>query len=522
MRVRHLFSALAILAAGYGQNPNPNSTPGGCSLWLVADDLNLPDGGRVPNWPSRCGAPGARSDSQDLSPTYRVNMINGRPVIRFDGRTQFMRVAQARGLATIYAVIRIQDGSIYANRAVLGTGSLYFKASNTSGNVEVTYAADSGRATAEQWGVPLRLFELMSGSVDGAGRKTSVSISLNGSESAGNAPLVLPESFTRSKTMMLLGASLYNDSPTDFCACDLAELIAFDRVLSAPERARMESYFERKYWPGPGKHKYVFAGFNSDDTRLRIQSSDDGVVWTNENVSHMGLQMRDPSIMFYDNAWWIAHTGCGPTLDNCGGDGRHTFTIESSRYGGLWRYWDSVTAGTGTRPSTWAPEWFIDSDGSVHVFVAYAANGTGHRLTEVHALDRDLKSWSAPVTLHGDFPAEAIDPFVWKIGSTYHMLYSSGSCIGHAVAEMIQGQWKVTGSGDWAEWGCSWEGPFVLDAGGGRWRVYLDGTPQKLGGYFSSETMDFVTFTPVERVRTEAYGATGYLEHGTAIRVPGH
>jgi hypothetical protein len=284
----------------------------------------------------------------------------------------------------------------------------------------------------------------------------------------------------------------------------------------------VESYLERKYWPGPGNHKYVFAAFNSDDTRLRIQSSDDGLVWKDENVSHMGLQMRDPSIMFYDNAWWIAHTGCGATLDNCGGDGRNTFTIESSRYGGMWRYRESVTAGAGSRPSTWAPEWFIDSDGSVHVFVAHAANGAGHHITEVHALDRGLKSWSTPLELRGDFPAEAIDPFVWKTGSTYHLLYSSGSCIGHAVANTIQGEWKVTGSGDWAKWGCSWEGPFVLEVGGGRWRVYLDGTPRRLGGYFASETRDFVTFTAVERVRTEAYGATGYLEHGTAIRVPGH
>src|SRR6185312_15436824 len=157
----------------------------------------------------------------------------------------------------------------------------YFKASNTSGNSEVSYATDSGSATAEQWGVPQNVFELMGGTVEASAGKASVFISLNGDEASGSARLTAPEPGTRSKVMLLIGAALYNGSPVDFCACDIAELIAFNRLLNSVERTSVESYLEHKYWPGPGNHRYVFAGFDSDDTRLRIQSSDDGVVWKN-------------------------------------------------------------------------------------------------------------------------------------------------------------------------------------------------------------------------------------------------
>jgi len=189
MRVRPLLLGMAMLTASYGQNRNPIDIPAGCVVWLAADDVTAPDGSRVSVWPGRCGGASARSNAQDLSPAFRANMINGHPAVRFDGVRQFMRLPQIHRLATIYAVVRIQAGSIYANRGVLGTGPFYFKASNNSGSAEVTWETDAGKATAEQWGAPLNVFELMSGAVDASRGKISVSVSLNGAEAAGNAPL---------------------------------------------------------------------------------------------------------------------------------------------------------------------------------------------------------------------------------------------------------------------------------------------------------------------------------------------
>ncbi len=84
----------------------------GLKLWLKADAITgLNDGDAVTTWPDLSGnGNDATQATAAKKPVYKVNIINGKPVVRFDGLDDFLALTWAGGdLAqptTVFAVVK--------------------------------------------------------------------------------------------------------------------------------------------------------------------------------------------------------------------------------------------------------------------------------------------------------------------------------------------------------------------------------------------------------------------------------
>ncbi|MGI8967266.1 MAG: DUF4457 domain-containing protein, partial [Limisphaerales bacterium] len=85
------------------------------ALWLKADVVAANGDGTVSLWPDQSGNNNHAIQSNTVSmPVLVPNAINGKPVVRFNGVTNFMDVAHSSSLMTmgdltIYAVVRFED-----------------------------------------------------------------------------------------------------------------------------------------------------------------------------------------------------------------------------------------------------------------------------------------------------------------------------------------------------------------------------------------------------------------------------
>ena len=130
------------------------------------------------------------------------------------------------------------------------------------------------------------------------------------------------------------------------------------------------------------------------------------------------------------------------------------------------------------------------TDGSVHVICSASTAGTAgqFRPYRITATNADLSAWTSPVAL--GIPANYIDSFVVKTGSTYHNFLKNETTkyIEHATATSLNGPWTFVGTGNWAGWGSGLEGPALVRLPDGRWRIYFDQYGQKRYFYADSTT----------------------------------
>jgi hypothetical protein len=262
---------------------------------------------------------------------------------------------------------------------------------------------------------------------------------------------------------------------------------------------------------------YVFSTFwEASGSSLLIYKAPDDLNFT--EVSNSGYagptdNLRDPSIMKYsDGKYYVAFTtpegkGC------CGAD--LSFSIAVSPDLMTWTTFTTVPSGVPGTQTTWAPEWFKDTDGSINILVSIDPGG-GHRTYVFKATDSTLMTWQGP-TEAGIGP-DFIDTFVVLLGGTYHAFTknSATSYIEHATATSLTGPWTFVGTGDWAGWGVHREGPAVIQLPGGVWRAFIDGYGSGGHEMYTDSTDDFATWTTPAPI--PVIGNT--TSHGTVIGVP--
>lgn len=166
----------------------------------------------------------------------------------------------------------------------------------------------------------------------------------------------------------------------------------------------------------PAVAPYLMACFKPADEKLYLLTSSNGSSFTQLYAAIYTPPsggLRDPSITFHADKWWIVYTNAGSS-----------FGLASAPAGNLstWTHERNVsTAAIAGIDSTWAPEFFIDSDGSFHVFFAASTDSNAtHKIYETHPTASDWSTWSTPVDI--GLGTNYIDPFMVKIGSTYHLL----------------------------------------------------------------------------------------------------
>jgi hypothetical protein len=216
--------------------------------------------------------------------------------------------------------------------------------------------------------------------------------------------------------------------------------------------------------------RYVFTTFLGDaaaQEKLSVYTSTDGLKFTLlSNTGYGGPTgvLRDPSILKHkDGKYYVAYTLQSWTTSSM------SFGIASSTDLTTWKFLVETPARVTGARDTWAPEWFVDTDG-VHLIINIdtLGNDSDFRSYDFRAKDDTLTTWDAPVPL-GIGPNN-IDTFVVKMGTTYHAFSKNETTkyIEHATSSSFHGPWTWVGKGDWAGWGSGKEGIalFQLDDGG--------------------------------------------------------
>ena len=259
-------------------------------------------------------------------------------------------------------------------------------------------------------------------------------------------------------------------------------------------------------------NRYVGAFFNKANRTLEIVTSTDAVNFTvlyNGGFVGIGATLRDPSIFKHtDGKYYVAYTATNDA-SCCNAENRFGIAVSSDLV--IWSNFLTVNAGVTGVINTWAPEWFVDSDGSVNLLVNINTNATNYTTYRYTALNSALTSWSAPVAIIGP---NVIDTIIVKVGSVYHAFPKNANTqyIEHATSSSLNGPYTYVGTGNWAGWSTHREGPSLIKLDNGKWRMYLD-TYSTTGILYSDGNSDFTGWTTPAVL--PSIGST--LQHGTVI-----
>jgi len=217
-----------------------------------------------------------------------------------------------------------------------------------------------------------------------------------------------------------------------------------------------------------------------------LVASGDGITWAtsgNLYATPTGL-IRDPSVIKVSGTYWMVHT------DNTTASG--TIGLASSPDGVSWSYVALVSTGQGA-VHDWAPEWFQDTDNSLHVLFSSDAIGGGNKaIYELHPTDSSMLNWSSS-TLVFNKSSVVIDPFVEVIGGTYYLWYSQGG-LGYATSSSLLGTYTDHG----LLTALYYEGPSFMPMPGGGCRMYTFKSNSNILAYAQSN--DCVTLGTINTV----------------------
>lgn len=232
---------------------SPTVTPGGPGdfspiLWLKADALGLSDNDPVSTWTDSSGNGNDATSTGGARPTFKTAIVNGMPVVRFDGSDDFMKVtALPYGAFTIFYVYNVSTGGIIGEHSTNG--------GSNSGDYHYQPGGAHFAANATGGGGALSAFDSTSPSI-GTSTWLLISRTMDGTH-AGHLAWVNGVSVTRSSFVGTSNpgtATITDDyyigaraGTALFTAGDIAEIIIIPSVLSDPDRESIEAGLDLKY-----------------------------------------------------------------------------------------------------------------------------------------------------------------------------------------------------------------------------------------------------------------------------------
>jgi hypothetical protein len=209
------------------------------------------DGDPVDTWPDLSGnGLDAIQTVGGRQPTYKTNILNGYPVVRFDGNHEI----PAEGA---FPITGGQWTSFAVASRVGTTGNMCIASSDTNGEHRgpkwAWFADDGAYATAFNTaftsfddfggGVSADTFYLISAVRDGS----SVETFLNGVSSGGSTATTGTPEPGVSATPLFLGSDSGRSFGTQRLIGDIAEVIGYPTALSSTDRQAVEAYLAAKY-----------------------------------------------------------------------------------------------------------------------------------------------------------------------------------------------------------------------------------------------------------------------------------
>jgi hypothetical protein len=253
---------------------------------------------------------------------------------------------------------------------------------------------------------------------------------------------------------------------------------------------------------------YVFACFDDAAavSSMQIYTSPDALNFTKLLDTGFGGptgNLRDPSIMKYtDGNYYVVHTTPPAGTGCCGAES--SFNVAKSSDLKTWTSITQVPCGVAGVKNVWAPEWFKDSDGSIHVLVS-----VDQKTYRYEPTDGTFTKWGAGTWI-GIGPGY-IDTFMVKLGTTYHAFtkLESATTIRRATSTSLDGPWTFQTD---PTWGTHKEAPCLIQLANGNWRAYMDAGSSGHEMY-SDSTDVFQTWTNPQTLPNVGNN----ISHGTVI-----
>ena len=248
--------------------------------------------------------------------------------------------------------------------------------------------------------------------------------------------------------------------------------------------------------PSGSATRYTIVPFlDSNDGTVNVYQSDDATDFRLVKASAYtppSNRIRDASVFKHtDGFYYVTYT------THAWQDVSTTIGFARSSDQVNWTFLYDYTVPIVGLSRAWAPEWFVDSDGSVNIIVSCSVTSDEWIFTPylLKATNTALTAWTSPVALSGIGPNH-IDTYIVKIGSTYHAFPKNETTkyIEYATATSLAGPYTIRKTGDWAGWGSYREGPAVIQLDNGAWRIFFDGYGDRK--YYYSDSYDtFATWT---------------------------
>lgn len=211
----------------------------GLKLWLDAGSLSLSDSDPVSSWTDLSGNTNhAVQASGGLQPTFKTGIINGRPIVRFDGSNDILVAPNPVGPPASCFIVCSPNAAVGSENpyAILViTSGIWISGRLNSSTNWGSFMSSSGEQLALDdlsSDVPVLLEQTQ-------GTSTPSKLYKNGVLKNTQTDVVA----STANTNVQIGA----DGSSRWANYDIAEVIIYDSVLSAPDQASIEAYLTAKY-----------------------------------------------------------------------------------------------------------------------------------------------------------------------------------------------------------------------------------------------------------------------------------
>lgn len=221
-------SGTNVIAQGGVVTPYRPDTMSGLLLWLRADWLNYTDGDTVATWTDSSGNNNhANAATANNRPTFKTNVVNGKPALRYDGNSDLLTLTSALTTVRQIFIVMKWDNQVIDYVPILG-GATTYDFHGTPGSSYVVWSSYS-------------------------------SACVTGGSGWNNGTLLTATTIPKDRTAFQLielqtscnatVANISTDRGTMARSIhgDIAEVILYNRTLSTTERQNVERYLKTKY-----------------------------------------------------------------------------------------------------------------------------------------------------------------------------------------------------------------------------------------------------------------------------------
>ena len=255
---------------------------------------------------------------------------------------------------------------------------------------------------------------------------------------------------------------------------------------------------------------YIATSFDVARTALYLSFSRDGInyqeVGGRKSLYTPPYRGGDYSIIHKNGYFWMVYTNIMPA------EFSNSFGLAKSANLVDWTFVADVpTTALANVNLTYAPEFFVDDDGTVSVFLGMTTTASPNFKTYRMVPSEDFSTWSAPVDTAISDLGSNYDPTVVRNGSTYYMVYKNNSTgtLKLATSSNVAGPY-TTLSQLW-DATAAYEGPCIQKVGENRWIMIMEHV--NVARRYSTST-DLVTWTTPVPVNSPIL-----LKHGSITKI---